>query len=179
MTLREELLIKPLDGWLTQQFAPQYRQHTIAYLIHQASADNLTNPRGPRQTVDPVEAIIAECDAKLARYRAALDAGAGPGVVATWIAQTQAERRRAEQASPQLRTPKDDPAQPTEAELTAIIDQLGDLTAALHEADADHKLEVYRNLGLRLTYNHQTQTVRAEIDLSANRWDSVGVRGGT
>jgi site-specific DNA recombinase len=37
---------------------------------------------------------IAECDAKLARYRAALDAGADPAVVAGWIAQTQAERQR-------------------------------------------------------------------------------------
>lgn len=42
------------------------------------------------------QTITAECDAKLERYRAALDAGANPAVVTSWIAQTQAERARAE-----------------------------------------------------------------------------------
>jgi hypothetical protein len=37
----------------------------------------------------------------------------------------------------------------------------------------------YRSLGLRLTYDPQTQTVRAEIDLAAHRWDSACVRGST
>ena len=32
---------------------------------------------------------LADCDAKLARYRAALDAGADPAVVTAWIAETQ------------------------------------------------------------------------------------------
>jgi len=35
---------------------------------------------------------IAECDRKLAQYRAALDAGASPAIVATWIAETEAEK---------------------------------------------------------------------------------------
>ncbi|MFF0467487.1 hypothetical protein ACFYPX_08710 [Micromonospora zamorensis] len=48
------------------------------------------------------QAIITECGAKLERYRAALDAGADPAVVTGWIAQTQAERARAEV---DLRTP--------------------------------------------------------------------------
>jgi hypothetical protein len=43
----------------------------------------------------PVE-IINECDAKLERYRAALDAGADPAVVTGWLAQTQTDRARAE-----------------------------------------------------------------------------------
>ncbi|WP_123809680.1 hypothetical protein [Micromonospora globispora] len=41
-------------------------------------------------------ATIADCDAKLERYRAALDAGADPAVVIGWIVQTQAERTRVE-----------------------------------------------------------------------------------
>ena len=49
----------------------------------------------------------AECDRKLAQYRAALDAGADPATVARWITETEAERagcqatRRA--AAPRLR----------------------------------------------------------------------------
>jgi hypothetical protein len=49
----------------------------------------------------------------------------------------------------------------------------------LKEADPEHKLEVYQSLGLKLTYDPQTQTVHAEIDLGMHRWDSVRVEGGT
>jgi len=44
---------------------------------------------------------------------------------------------------------------------------------ALRQAKPEHKLEVYLSLGLRLTYLPDTQTVRAEVDLAAHRWDSV------
>jgi site-specific DNA recombinase len=177
--MREEILIKPLDTWLTQQFAPHHRQHTVAHLIHQAKADQL--PAATTTPTDPDEAIIAACDAKLARYRAALDAGADPTVVTTWIAETQTERQQAQTRQAQARTGPsplaDEITRLTEAQLTAIIDELADLTEALRDADPAHKLEVYRSLGLRLTFEPQTQTVRAEIDLAAHRWDSVGVRG--
>jgi hypothetical protein len=53
------------------------------------------------------------------------------------------------------------------------------MITALRDAEPEHKLEVYRNLGLHLTYNPDTRTVRAEIDLAAHRWDSVRVRGPT
>jgi len=38
------------------------------------------------------QALIANCDARLARYQAALDAGADPKAVAEWTRQIQAER---------------------------------------------------------------------------------------
>ncbi len=129
----------------------------------------------------PLGPTVAECDAKLDRYRAALDAGADPAVVAGWIAETQAERLRAEQHQPTATTAKtpDKASHLTEEELIAIIDELGDLVTALRDADPEHKLEVYRNVGLHLTYNPETQTVRASVDLAAHRWDSVCVRGAT
>ncbi|MEV4538992.1 hypothetical protein AB0J82_34990 [Asanoa sp. NPDC049518] len=64
-------------------------------------------------------------------------------------------------------------------QITAIIDELGDLIDALRHAEPEHKLEVYRNLGLHLTYDPETRTVRAQIDLEPHRWGSVSVRGGT
>lgn len=62
----------------------------------------------------------------------------------------------------------DDATQLTEADLSAIIDELGDLTDALCQAYPAHKLDVYRSLSL--TFEPQAQTVRAEIDLAAHRW---------
>jgi hypothetical protein len=53
------------------------------------------------------------------------------------------------------------------------------MITALRDAEPERKLEVYRSLGLHLTYTPETQTVRAQIDLGPHRWDSVRVRGGT
>ncbi|MGA6152842.1 hypothetical protein ACPEIC_05870 [Stenotrophomonas sp. NPDC087984] len=40
--------------------------------------------------------VIADCDAKLATHRAALETGVGPALVTQWISETQARRARAE-----------------------------------------------------------------------------------
>ncbi|MER7457352.1 recombinase family protein [Micromonospora sp. NPDC126480] len=174
--MREDVLIRPLDTWLVQGFGPLQRRHTIAGLLEQANVDTPTvtpvAPQGP---------TIAECDAKLARYRAALDAGADPAVVAGWIAETQAERQRAEQHqhTPAEDRPGNIPPRLNEEQIIAIVEQLGDLVNALRDAEPEHKVEVYRSLGLHLSYDPKTQTVRASVDLAAHRWDSVRVRGGT
>ncbi|MFV2104920.1 hypothetical protein ACFHWY_28550, partial [Micromonospora sp. LOL_024] len=106
--------------------------------------------------------------------------GADPTVVTGWIAETQAERLRAEQHQQATTTARasDKANHFTEEKIIAIIEELGDLVTALRDAEPEHKLEVYRNLGLHLTYNPETQTVRASVDLAAHRWDSVCVRGG-
>ncbi|WP_422735711.1 zinc ribbon domain-containing protein [Micromonospora sp. WMMD729] len=88
--LREDALTDPLDTWLASAFAPHRIAQTI---IAMADAEPLHHPPTTGSTA---QAIITECDAKLERYRAALDAGTDPAVVTGWIAQTQAERTRAE-----------------------------------------------------------------------------------
>ncbi|MEU7949180.1 hypothetical protein AB0C50_31265 [Micromonospora taraxaci] len=65
------------------------------------------------------------------------------------------------------------------AEITALVNALGDITTVLRDADPADKAEVYRQLGLRLNYQPETQTVRAAIDLSTHRGQIIGVRGGT
>jgi hypothetical protein len=128
----------------------------------------------------PFGPTVAECDAKLARYRTALDAGADPTVVAAWIAETQADRRLAVQratAKPATVTATENRL--SQEEIVAIVEELGDMVAALRDAEPEHKLDVYRNVGLRLTYDPETRTVRADIDLAAHRWEMVCVRGST
>jgi hypothetical protein len=157
------------------ELGPSQSRHTVAKLLDQAEA--------AVPAVAPVAAIgptVAECDAKLARYRAALEAGADPAVVAGWIAETQAERRRSEQrerAVAKARVP-DTVGRVTENEIIGILEELGDLVTALRDAEPEHKLEVYRSLGLRLTYDPETQTVRADVDLAAHRWIRFVSEGG-
>lgn len=47
-------------------------------------------------------------------------------------------------------------------EIRELVDALGGLLAILREADPADKLEVYRQLGLKLTYNHDKRVVVAE-----------------
>ena len=117
------------------------------------------------------------CDAKLERYRAALDAGADPAVVTGWIAQTQTERARAE--ADLDANAGNSPRRMSRAEIRGLVTALGDIAAALRDADPADKAEVYHQLGLRLTYQPETQTVRASVDLSAHRGVMVCVRGVT
>ncbi len=101
----------------------------------------------------------------------------GESIVSKWLAQTQAERTRAESelhagssAAPRRMTP---------AEITTLFGALGNIVTALRDADPADKAEVYRQLGLRLTYHPEARTVHAETDLSAHRGPMGRVRGST
>ncbi|MFG1740269.1 recombinase family protein [Micromonospora chalcea] len=169
--LREDALTDPLDSWLASAFAPHRIAQTITAMADAQPLDH------PPTTGTAAQAIITKCDAKLERYRAALDAGADPAVVTDWIAQTQAERTRAEAELRAIAGAT--PRRMSRAEITALVTALGDITTVLRDADPADKAEVYRQLGLRLNYQPETQTVRAEVDLNAHRGVMVRVRGGT
>ncbi|WP_328418430.1 zinc ribbon domain-containing protein [Micromonospora sp. NBC_00389] len=169
--LREDALTDPLDTWLATAFDPDRLEKTITVMAD-AQLGKRASP-----AIAAARTTIAECDAKLERYRAALDAGADPSVVSSWIAQTQAERTRAET---DLHTPDSAaPRRMTQEEITTLVQALGHIVTVLHDADPADKAEVYRQLGLRLTYHPQTQTVHAKADLSAHRGPMGRVRGAT
>jgi site-specific DNA recombinase len=97
-------------------------------------------------------AKIAECDRKLAQYRAALDAGASPATVAGWITETQAEKARYEIGLRQVAKARE---RMTDREIRTIVDKLADIARVLGDADADDKSEIFRQLGLKLTYHQE------------------------
>jgi site-specific DNA recombinase len=91
--MREDAIVGEVDGWLAREFAPHRMGETIRAMVEAQPVDE------PRSDVQGDAASkIAECDQKLARYRAALDAGASPTTVAGWIAETEAEKARYESA---------------------------------------------------------------------------------
>ena len=173
VTLPEEPLINPLDRWLALEFSATRREQTLGRLLAQIQA------AAPLVGGLASEPDLSEYDAQLDRYRALLDAGADPAVVANWISETQAARKSAKQRHAATSRPKDDLSGLTAQQLAAIIDEIGDLSEALKEAEPEHKQAVYRSLGLKLIYSPDTKTVRAEIDLAAHRWSSVCVRRAT
>jgi hypothetical protein len=92
--------------------------------------------------------ILAECDRKLANYRAALDAGTDPKIVTEWIAHVQAEKSLAE-ARPRQRGPST--KRLSREQIKYIVTTLTDITQVIHDADPRDKAEIYSQLGLRLT----------------------------
>ena len=181
VVMREDALVRPLDRWLARELAADRRDHTIGMLAQQAAV-GLPDPAAHAIGADLVarhDDLIAEYDEKIARYRAALDAGADPSLVASWITEAQQQRdRAAARRSQQPPGQEQATAPPTADEIAAVLHRLGDLTTALAEAEPEHKMEVYRALGLRLTYEPETQTVHASVDLGVHRWDSERVRRG-
>ena len=119
---------------------------------------------------------IADCDRKLAGYRAALDAGGDPATISRWITETTAERARYA-ARARLATPR---APMTREQITSVVTALGDILAVLADADPADKAEIYGQLGLRLTYQPGRRIVHAEAALNRTpHWVFDCVRGGT
>jgi hypothetical protein len=154
--LRENLVIGEVDRWLAREFAPHRMSETLRALA-EARQSEVLHADDDNGTAGKV----AECDRKLAQYRAALDAGANPATVAAWIAETEAEKasyalvmRRSGEPRPRM----------TELEIRAVVDKLADVARVLSEADADDKSEIFRQLGLRLTYHPGRRIVEAKIE---------------
>jgi hypothetical protein len=101
---------------------------------------------------------IAECDAKLRQHRAALEAGADPVLVTSWMNETQA-RRAAAQARLNKPTGR---RRMTLDEITSLVKAVGDVMQVIKDADPADKAEIYSQLGLTLTYHPDEIRVVAE-----------------
>jgi hypothetical protein len=86
--LREEQLLPHLDEWLSCKSDPI----ALASTVRELEAAQADEPKPD----DAAQREIAECDAKLRQHRAALEAGADPVLVTSWVNETQAKRAAAE-----------------------------------------------------------------------------------
>ncbi|MET8329714.1 recombinase family protein [Streptomyces sp. NPDC005181] len=160
--LREAWVIPSLDTWLTRVFSPHRLYANVDALAGAASEENTADT-----SENAARAAIAECDRKLATHRSALEAGADPTLVTRWIAETQAHRARAEAV---LRTAARGPAGPmSREEITRLVDSIKDLAAVVSTADPADKAEIYRQLGLRLSYTPGSATTPPAAPPSAPR----------
>jgi len=153
--MSESAVIGAVDGWLAREFAPHRMGETIRALADAQPADE---PRSGGR--GEAASKIAECDQKLTQYRAALDAGASPATVAVWIAETEAEKAHYEIGRRQVAKARE---RMTEREIKSIVDKLADIARVLADADADDKSEIFRRLGLKLTYHPGRRLVEARI----------------
>ncbi len=144
--LREADVLPAIDKWLLVIFAPHRLEQTIREM--QAAQDPCPAVLSPPG--QDTEALIASCDARLARYQAALDAGADPNAVAEWTRQVKAERAAvlARAASRDRHKPA---GQLTQNDIRSLITGLGDLRDIIRDAEPSVKAAVYKQLGFRVT----------------------------
>ncbi|WP_239342452.1 recombinase family protein, partial [Frankia sp. CiP3] len=153
--VREELIVPHLDRWLARAFSPARLPTTIAAVTAaQDDEATITHDAG----LDRARRTIADCDAKLERYRLALEAGTDPTLVARWTAKANTERAAA-QARLRATTGRQ---RMTEQEITDVVTAMGDIVTVLGEADPADKAEIYTQLGLQLTYEPGAHRVIAE-----------------
>jgi site-specific DNA recombinase len=66
----------------------------------------------------------------------------------------------------------------TRKQIASVVTALGDILAVLRDADPADKVEIYGELGLRLTYQPGRRIVRAEAHLDqTSHWVFDSVRG--
>src|SRR5699024_6736386 len=62
------------------------------------------------------------------------------------------------------------PRRMSEDEIRGLVKAIGDIRSALDRATPEDKGEIYRQLGLTLTYSPGKRTVRAEVNLDTRAW---------
>ena len=157
-------------------FAP----HRLTQTIRQMQAAQDPGPAVHTPSGQDTEALIVGCDARLARYQAALDAGADPKAVAEWTRQVQAER-----ADVLARAASQDRHKParrlTEDDIRTVITGLGDLRDVVRDAEPVLKAAIYEQLGLKVTYLPGQDKLRADVTISpetfAPKSDKYGEMG--
>ncbi|MDH2426429.1 hypothetical protein [Sphaerisporangium sp. TRM90804] len=156
--VREELVVEPLDEWLATVFDPGRLPETIRTM----AAAQLTDDHR-LAAVESARQAVADCERKLAGYRALVNAGTDPAVVVGWITETEA-RRKVEQ-SRLKEISASTPKRLSEQEIATIVSALGDLRRLLRSVDPHDKMQVYRQLGLRMTYEPGRKTVIARTEV--------------
>ena len=152
--LREELLLPRLDAWLASLFDDKHREATIDKLLESQNRPY----EDARATVAQLK--IDDCDKRLASYRAALEAGADPALVSSWIAEVTEQRRAAEME----RLPTAVNAVLSREEIAQLVQGMRDVHERLSRAQTAPKSAVYAELGLRLTYQPRENTVLASAN---------------
>ena len=156
--LREDEVTAPLDKWLAQVFDPVRVEHSLTAMVD-------TQPdaqRGAAPANAEIQRGLEECRKKLARHRAALEAGADPVLVAGWSREVQSEQTVLEGELAALVAKAGATERMRPAQIKELVGSLGGLLKVLTVAERDDKLDVYRKLGVKLTYNDKTRVVLVE-----------------
>lgn len=153
--VREDAVLPLLDERIAELFAPANLDDTVTLLMGAQAASE-----GDEARAEAARRKLEDCDHRLTKYRAALEAGADPVVVSGWLQEVQGERLAAERDLAAC-APTDELDR---AQVAAMLAEVGDVGAMLADADPALRAQVYSGmLGLRLTYMPDDRTVAYEL----------------
>lgn len=139
----EDPIVCALDAWISGLFDPEHLDETCQFL---AAASAEPDP-GEAARVAPARKTLATADRRLAKYRQALDHDADPAVISIWIAELNAEKADAQRVLAATKT-----SALSASAIRARLEDLGDVSGVLAEADVDERIALYTSLGLELVY---------------------------
>ncbi|MGW7425056.1 recombinase family protein [Streptomyces sp. NPDC054813] len=171
VNLREDVVCRALDQWIARAFAPDRLTATLTALTHASAAASTAETHTPEQA--QARQTIKDCERRLARYRAALEAGADPAVVTQWINAAQQDKEAAQKKLDALPTLTRKKQSPLDAQqIREITDSLGDIAQRIRMADTDKKGPLYEALGITISYEHakRTATVRSRPSSAYRQW---------
>lgn len=155
--VRESAIVPKLDEWLAGLFSPENFDMTCKQLAAAGDPDE-----GAAGRQEAARRKLDDCEHRLAKYRAALDADADPIVVAGWMAEVKGAQLAAERELAQASS--DGPL--STDEVRRLVDSLKDIPQVLADADPKLKAKVYSELGVRITYEPGNRLVVAEARLA-------------
>ncbi|GAA2657773.1 recombinase family protein [Streptomyces vastus] len=157
VNLREDVACRALDSWIARAFAADRLTATVTALSQASIAASTAQTQTPEQT--QARQAIKECERRLARYQAALEAGADPTVVTQWINEAQRDKEAAQRKLDALPTvtQKREP-QLTAERIHAITERIQDIAQRIQAVDIEKKGPLYEALGITISYEHASRT---------------------
>ncbi|MCG8927434.1 hypothetical protein L6E10_34115 [Lentzea sp. CC55] len=166
VNLAEDVILEPLNKWLCQIFDRTSLDRTIAAMVASQDDPSARSSRGI------VKKRLADAEAKLRRFQAAIAAGVDPVALVDAINETEEQRAAAKAELDGLPAPHLASA----AELQAAVDSLADVTVIIKEGKPEKLAKLYGELGIQVKYDKAKEAVYAT---TSPRVLSDCVRGGT
>jgi site-specific DNA recombinase len=149
--VREAPILERLDRWLSTVLDEQNLAATVEAMAAASAPDEAAVARA-----EAARRRVADCDARLAKYRTALEAGADAVIVAGWVAEVKGDRLAAEQ---ELAATGPDAEPLSTREVRALVEGLRSVVDALAGADPRVKAELYAELGVEMTFDPASNRV--------------------
>jgi len=167
VNLREIDVVEPLNRWLAGLFARENLDHTVALLLSSQVDD-----RPDSRAREAAKTRLANAEAALRRFQAAIAAGIDPTAIVDAVNDAQAQRLAARAELDGLPAA----SRVTRAELFARLDSMGDVGAVLKKGSPEKLGALYHDLGVELRFH----PLERAVDVTASpRVVSECVRGGT
>jgi hypothetical protein len=165
MNLREYDVLEPLNAWIGHLFDRRNVDRTVAALVASQDGESRSGERSA------VEKRLADAEKRLRRFQDAIGAGIDAAALVGPINEAQAQRAAAQAELDGAPAP----SAVTDAEVYAMIDALGDVGAALKDANPESLERLHRVLRLELRCQPHERAVDVQL---APRVVNACVRGG-